>query len=86
MGNGFLDISSHYIPHTDCKTSVDLQHKPRYNKPIYNVFLCQLKEHPNLKLEYIQGHKRSSEKTDLDREFSILDKYVRKQLRAIRVA
>lgn len=69
-----LDASSPYILYTDCRTAVDLQHKPRYNKPIYT----------NLRLEHLQGHKRSSEKPDLNREFAILDKYVHKQLRAIR--
>lgn len=71
-----------YVLYTDCKTAVDLQHKPRYNKPIYTDFLEQLRIYSNLKLEHLQGHKRSSEKTNLDRQFAILDKHVRKQLRA----
>lgn len=80
----FLNTSSRYILYTDCKTAVDLQHIPRYTKPIYTDLLKKLEVYPNLELKHLEGHKRSSEKTDLDKEFSILDKYVREQLRAIR--
>lgn len=72
-----------YIIYTDCKTAVDLQSKPRYNKPIYNKFLdVVLKK--NLKLVHVKGHKRSNDKTPTDMIFSSVDKNARKILRQYR--
>lgn len=76
-----IDVDQLYVIYTDCKTAVDLQLKPRYNKDIYTDLLKIFQTYPNLKLEHLEGHKKSADKTDLDRKFAILDKYVRKQLR-----
>lgn len=73
---------ANYILYTDCKTAVDLQSKPRYNKHIYNELLTMFANNPHIKLIHLQGHKKNSIKSEDDIKFSTLDKAVRQVLRA----
>jgi ribonuclease HI len=78
-----LDINKYEdeILYTDCKTAVDLIHKNRFTKPIYGPFLTLINKYNKLSLKHISGHKKRSEKTDIDILFSTLDKAVRQELR-----
>lgn len=70
------------IIYTDCQTIVNLVDKRRYNKEIYANFY-ELFDKYNGKCQFIKvaGHKNKNLRTDVENNFSKLDKYVRHTLR-----
>lgn len=70
--------------YTDCQMALRLVNclKRKNNKDIYSKFY-ELYDKYNGKCNFVKiaGHKRKNERNDIEENFSILDKHVRKQLR-----
>lgn len=76
------------IIYTDCQTVVDLELRreklENTCKQIYKDFFDAIDQiNYTIEFRYIKGHKPSKDKNEFDKEFSKLDKAVRKQLRCL---
>jgi len=69
---------------TDCKSAVDKIQERNDNTSLFVKIYDILDRNPNISIKHIQGHKPKKEKTEIDLEFSVIDKAVRKELRKIR--